>query len=525
MFVLGQAHAQEAPSYAISTVNLLTNGDFGNGVDGWTSLGDGLTASTPGTGLVLRLKPPQDLTTRNRYWIQTVGPVVSEDHTLYLRFTARNTVRFTVSVREKDAPAHLIFTRTLAPMAPTDKPKNYAFAFQTSQDWGAESLELVFSFFCDDEGVFSTNKVELLDEDDADPASLPQTEMPHATIAPALPALTPIAPPAAPADATPAPRITEKVNLRRQPAPDASTGIALIQNGDFSQGDAGWKAWGKNVGAHINNGWLDLRLTTQPGDKPDSAGLAQPLMQAVSRGDRIAVRLKAKGNARFAVRLQAAGDPTHTLLAESVQAGPTEDNLVYVATADQDYAAGQLGLVIHLAYDFGQLSLTQFSVYKSSATPVAPVYQIRSGGSDAGTFSADAFYTGGFSASMPDPDATIDTSAPNTGPEDMYRSERAGIFSYHIPKLVPGADYTVRLHFAECYWDAAGKRQFNVTINGNRVLTNYDIYVEAGNASKKAVTRDIDVTADSSGQINIDFTRGAADQPKLSGLEILAAGN
>ena len=52
--------------------------------------------------------------------------------------------------------------------------------------------------------------------------------------------------------------------------------------------------------------------------------------------------------------------------------------------------------------------------------------------------------------------------------------------------------YTVRLHFAEIYWTAAGQRRFNVAINGTQVLTNFDIFATAG--ANKALVRDFSAT-------------------------------
>ena len=49
-------------------------------------------------------------------------------------------------------------------------------------------------------------------------------------------------------------------------------------------------------------------------------------------------------------------------------------------------------------------------------------------------------------------------------PQAVYQSNRYGNFTYTIPGLTAGGSYTVRLHFAESYWTAAGKRTFNVLI-------------------------------------------------------------
>ncbi|WP_322480436.1 malectin domain-containing carbohydrate-binding protein, partial [Thermogemmatispora sp.] len=104
--------------------------------------------------------------------------------------------------------------------------------------------------------------------------------------------------------------------------------------------------------------------------------------------------------------------------------------------------------------------------------------QINAGGPAVTPFVADAYYSGGSTASTSN---AIDTSGvTNPAPQAVYQSNRYGNFTYTIPNLTAGAAYTVRLHFAETYWSAAGKRVFNVSINGQQVLTNFDIYAAAG---------------------------------------------
>jgi hypothetical protein len=81
----------------------------------------------------------------------------------------------------------------------------------------------------------------------------------------------------------------------------------------------------------------------------------------------------------------------------------------------------------------------------------------------------------------------------------------------------------VRLHFAEEYWTAAGKRVFNVSINGSQVLTNFDIFATAG-GEYKAVVEQFSATASGSGSITIQFVT-VTDNAQVNGLEILAAGS
>jgi beta-galactosidase len=138
-----------------------------------------------------------------------------------------------------------------------------------------------------------------------------------------------------------------------------------------------------------------------------------------------------------------------------------------------------------------------------------------SGGGDA-SFAVDEDVSGGGTDTSANTITT--TGVTNAAPMAVYQSERAGTFTYTIPGLVTGSSHTVLLHFAEFYWTAAGKRVFNVAINGATVLSNFDIYATVG--ANKALVEQFTATANSSGQIVISYTNGTADQPKSSGIEI-----
>ena len=87
-----------------------------------------------------------------------------------------------------------------------------------------------------------------------------------------------------------------------------------------------------------------------------------------------------------------------------------------------------------------------------------------------------------------------------------------------IPNLTAGDQYTVTLDFAEIYYNAAGQRLFNVSINGASVLSDFDIYASAG-GKNKAIAETFTETADTNGDITIAFaniTGGA----KVDGIEI-----
>lgn len=139
-------------------------------------------------------------------------------------------------------------------------------------------------------------------------------------------------------------------------------------------------------------------------------------------------------------------------------------------------------------------------------------------GGDA-SFVADEFFTGGGTSTSTSP--VVTTGVTNVAPMNVYLTQRNGAFSYTIPGLAPGAQYTVLLHFAETYFSATGKRVFNVAINGTTVLSNFDIYSLVG--ENAALVEQFTATANSSGQIVIAYSKGTNDQPSAAGVEIRGA--
>jgi len=136
-----------------------------------------------------------------------------------------------------------------------------------------------------------------------------------------------------------------------------------------------------------------------------------------------------------------------------------------------------------------------------------------------GSFAADVDFSGGTVSSGT---AAVDTSGvTNPAPMAVYQSRRFGNFTYTLPGFTAGSAHTVRLHFSENFWTAAGQRVFNVSINGTQVLTNFDIFAAAG-AQNKAVIRAFVVNADSSGRYVVQFT-SVVNNSSVSGIEIASA--
>lgn len=144
----------------------------------------------------------------------------------------------------------------------------------------------------------------------------------------------------------------------------------------------------------------------------------------------------------------------------------------------------------------------------------------RFGAPPSGGFGGDRDFSGGSTATSAAP---VETSVPHAAPMSVYQTERWGPCTYSIP-VKPGRAYTVRLHFAESKF-AVGERKFNVDINGQRALTDFDIAAEAGGLNKAVVKDFPGIAPDPEGHIVIAFSLGSADQPKVCGIEILPGGS
>lgn len=86
-------------------------------------------------------------------------------------------------------------------------------------------------------------------------------------------------------------------------------------------------------------------------------------------------------------------------------------------------------------------------------------------------YQADRFATGG---------TTNSTTAAISGASQsaLYQSERYGTFTYEIP--VSNAAYSLKMHFSEITQTMKGARLFSVSVEGQPVLQNFDLFAEVG---------------------------------------------
>jgi hypothetical protein len=108
------------------------------------------------------------------------------------------------------------------------------------------------------------------------------------------------------------------------------------------------------------------------------------------------------------------------------------------------------------------------------------------------------------------------TSISDTNDDTLYQSERYGNFSYDIP--LANGNYLVTLKFAEIFWNDDGRRIFNVEMEGNEVISNFDIFTQVGQYSAYHVALPVSVL---DGILNIDFYT-IKDNAKVSAITVTA---
>lgn len=130
---------------------------------------------------------------------------------------------------------------------------------------------------------------------------------------------------------------------------------------------------------------------------------------------------------------------------------------------------------------------------------------------DGVTYQADKYSDGGEANSTPDPIAGTTAVA-------LYQTERYGTYSYKIP--VTAGTFTIELHMAEIYNNTAGERSFNVSVEGQQVLSSLDLYTQAGHDGAFSYTvEDVRV---SDGTLDIAL-ESLVDNATLAGFAIYSA--
>ncbi|HYN97175.1 MAG TPA: malectin domain-containing carbohydrate-binding protein [Pilimelia sp.] len=176
-------------------------------------------------------------------------------------------------------------------------------------------------------------------------------------------------------------------------------------------------------------------------------------------------------------------------------------------------------------------------VYQAGGTlPTNTLYRLNAGGplllaTDGGpdwladNSSTSPYRNSGSSASNSSTVGGLDATVPAGTPIGIFSSERwdnspAPELEWELP-VPAGTEVEVRLYFANrcgCT-QAAGQRQFTVSLDGAPMLTDFDIVAQTGH--NRGTMRSAVLTSD--GTVDIDFTH-VVEHPLINGIEIVRTG-
>lgn len=155
-------------------------------------------------------------------------------------------------------------------------------------------------------------------------------------------------------------------------------------------------------------------------------------------------------------------------------------------------------------------------VWHESDFPTSPIDPIRinAGGSDfvdasGSLWMADRDFRGGFSYST-------NADIRETEDDGLFRTERAGTFSYSIP--VDNGTYRVDLQMAEIFFSDAGERVFDVFAEDNHVVDGLDLITTVGERDT-AMTVTLPSIAVTDQQLDLRFS-ASVNNAKVAGIRV-----
>ncbi|MDZ5811713.1 malectin domain-containing carbohydrate-binding protein, partial [Halorubrum sp. AD140] len=206
-------------------------------------------------------------------------------------------------------------------------------------------------------------------------------------------------------------------------------------------------------------------------------------------------------------------DETLTFEVEVSDGESTDADTVDVTVEDADEPA-EPGEVLHRVNAGGsQLdALDDGPDWSSDAEDSPSEYLVDPNGSDT--------YDGG-------DNVTPTGSVPDSTPDAVFDAERWDEPDDEIPMewefpVESGTDVEVRLYFGNQFPGASdpGERAFNVSIEDEQVLTNYDPVADVGHAN--GTMQSFASTVDDDGAVDVDFEHGDVENPQVNAIEVVA---
>jgi hypothetical protein len=290
-----------------------------------------------------------------------------------------------------------------------------------------------------------------------------------------------------------------------------------------------WTPTSSQVGTYPN-----VRFTVSDGTLTDyenititvnSSGNSPPVLASI--GDQL---VNTGQTLQFTVSATDADDDALTYSATNLPQGATFNTTT--RTFSWTPTSSQSGTYSNVHFEVSDGTLTDYeniTIIVTADTGLPPLLRVNAGGSQytdtqGNTWLADQAYVSG-SWGFYGTDNTVDRgtghSISGTTDDRIYQTERYGLSGYRFD--VGNGTYAVVLHFAETYLTGSGERVFDISIEGQLVLDNLDIYSEVGySAALQKVFSGIIVQ---DGQLDIALA-SSIEQPEINGAEIfIAEGN
>jgi len=112
-------------------------------------------------------------------------------------------------------------------------------------------------------------------------------------------------------------------------------------------------------------------------------------------------------------------------------------------------------------------------------------------------------------------DGSHSNAVENTDEDPIFQSFRYSMVGYRI--RVPDGEYSLKLHMNEHYWNDAGRRVMDISVNGDLMFENVDMVEEGGKFT--ALTLETGAFTVENGLLDLHFA-AKADVPSLSALEL-----
>ncbi|SFK75726.1 Abnormal spindle-like microcephaly-assoc'd, ASPM-SPD-2-Hydin [Halogranum rubrum] len=113
---------------------------------------------------------------------------------------------------------------------------------------------------------------------------------------------------------------------------------------------------------------------------------------------------------------------------------------------------------------------------------------------------------------------STDGTVPGSTPSAVFETERYGDTQWDFD-VTANQQYEVRLYFAEIFATSNGAREFDVSVEGQQVLNDYDIHADVGHdvGTMKSYT-----VTPTDGTLDVEFTT-VVDNAKISAIEVVSS--